>query len=622
MIDWRFPSNDFGEIKGINDSGVSTFRGTPLKSLAREICQNSLDAALESKIIIEFKLFKIKADKFPGKDALKTVFEKCLKFWEVQKAKATKDFFSNAIKEIDKDECTFLRISDFNTTGLLGSHEEINTDWTNLTKSSGASDKKGTAGGSYGIGKFAPFACSNFSTVFYSTYDKNKEEAYQGVSRLVTFRNSDNETTQGIGYYGNEKNTPVYQQLVLDPEFSRKENEYGTDIYIAGYKYENNWEKDIVVSVLDGFLGAIWKEKMEVKIGNIYISKDNLSELMDVYADDLIGYTKYYYKVLTSSETVWSSLHILDDNDAELGLLIGEQDYPKRVAMIRQTGMKIMDRNRLQGSMPFAGVMFINGNNINRRLRKMENPEHTKWEPYRTERPTQAKVLLQDMIKSINNKINELLSKDVGEAVDAIGVGAFIPDEISDTDDQGKDEVISDKVVDIEVKKVKKSAKSLKHDGVYQNEEYNEEGGHKEEGGNEEGWFHGNGHVTNRGPRPGTEAHTEHGGKDPVAKIINVGVEKFICICTDKNKGKYAIRLIPSGDGKDGIIELFLAAEIGRYEAPIIDAKLIGGNDKISIEGNKIKGITFEKNKELKFILDLDFYDFCSMEVKLYATEE
>ena len=82
-------------------------------------------------------------------------------------------------KIVENDETVVLRISDFNTSGLLGSREEINTDWTNLTKSSGASDKKGTAGGSYGIGKYAPFACSDYATVFYSTYDINNEEAYQ-----------------------------------------------------------------------------------------------------------------------------------------------------------------------------------------------------------------------------------------------------------------------------------------------------------------------------------------------------------------------------------------------------------------------------------------------------------
>ena len=45
---WNFPSNNYGQIFGIADSGVETFKGTPIKSLAREICQNSLDAALEN----------------------------------------------------------------------------------------------------------------------------------------------------------------------------------------------------------------------------------------------------------------------------------------------------------------------------------------------------------------------------------------------------------------------------------------------------------------------------------------------------------------------------------------------------------------------------------------------
>ena len=68
-----------------------------------------------------------------------------------------------------------LRISDHLTSGLTGSRELINTNWTNLIKSSGVSDKKGASGGSFGIGKFATFACSDYASVFYSTYDINEE---------------------------------------------------------------------------------------------------------------------------------------------------------------------------------------------------------------------------------------------------------------------------------------------------------------------------------------------------------------------------------------------------------------------------------------------------------------
>lgn len=45
---WNFPSNNHGQIFGIADSGVETFNGTPIKSLAREICQNSIDANLKN----------------------------------------------------------------------------------------------------------------------------------------------------------------------------------------------------------------------------------------------------------------------------------------------------------------------------------------------------------------------------------------------------------------------------------------------------------------------------------------------------------------------------------------------------------------------------------------------
>lgn len=92
MSKWRFPSNDYGEKKGINDSGIATFRGTPLRSLAREICQNSLDAARDKTVRIEFNAFDITSDKLPGSDVLKDTFERCAAFWNDQKAVTTKNF--------------------------------------------------------------------------------------------------------------------------------------------------------------------------------------------------------------------------------------------------------------------------------------------------------------------------------------------------------------------------------------------------------------------------------------------------------------------------------------------------------------------------------------------------
>ena len=41
---WNFPNNGGGQIKSISDAGIETFTGTEIQSLAREICQNSLDS--------------------------------------------------------------------------------------------------------------------------------------------------------------------------------------------------------------------------------------------------------------------------------------------------------------------------------------------------------------------------------------------------------------------------------------------------------------------------------------------------------------------------------------------------------------------------------------------------
>ncbi len=621
MVVWRFPSNDYGENKGINDSGVSMFRGTPLKSLAREICQNSLDAATGSKTIVEFNMFSIPTSQVPGRDDLLDTFERCRSFWSSQKALTTKEFFTNAITKISEDTCDFLRISDFNTTGLLGSREEINTDWTNLTKSSGASDKKGTAGGSYGIGKFAPFACSDFSTVFYSTYDINEERASQGVSRLVTFTRDDGQNTQGTGYYGNERNTPVYEEMQLDPEFRRDDKNYGTDIYIAGYKYGgDNWKKDIIVSILDGFLGALWHEKLEVNVGKIHICKAELGHIMEIYHDDLTSYTDKYYEVLVSRDTVWYKENFLGMGELQLGLLLGDQESPNRICMIRQTGMKIMDKDRLPGHVPFTGVMFINGKQINERLRLIENPEHTKWEPERSKNPIQERQLLKALNGFIKSKIEELISSEAGESIDAVGVGAFIPDETEESDSKSKEEVVSEKILDVEIKEVKKKNVSKNVSGTDENNVNKTANEHMEKGGNEEEWFHNAGKTEHPGTIPGQAAHPEKGGKDKLPERITVSAEKFVCMCIDKNAGKYMIMIVPNQSGENGQIELFLSAETQRYAAPIKNVTVIGGAS--SYKNNIISGLKFVKGQPIRISLELDYADYCSMEVDMYATSK
>lgn len=361
--EWRFPSNNNGQLIGISESGVETFKGTPIRSLAREICQNSIDAVKNQDIPakIEFRTFYLKPSEIPRFDQLQNAFHSARQFWAENKKAA--DFFKKAEEVSKRDRIKCLRISDFNTTGLTGSDKEYGTAWSNLIKSSGASDKGGVSGGSFGIGKFAPFSCSVFRTVFYSTADKNGVVASQGVARLTSFP-AEGDMTQGIGFYGREKNTPAGSQLFLDPEFHREVTDTGTDIYIIGFDAGAGWENMMATSVLDGFLYAVWKGGLTVDIDGTVISRENLPDMIKKYKP-FFGQREYadeYYRVLTASkgEACDYERDIEGLGKAKLRLMIAP-NLSRRVAMVRGTGMKIFDKDRISSNISFSGVLYVEG---------------------------------------------------------------------------------------------------------------------------------------------------------------------------------------------------------------------------------------------------------------------
>lgn len=626
MAYWYFPSNDHGENKGINDSGVATFRGTPLKSLAREICQNSLDAATGKTVRIDFSNFEIPTNSIPDAGVLKDTFEKCLAYWSGQKAKTTKDFFKNAFEKINAESVNVLRISDFETKGLTGSKatNDINTDWMRLTKSSGSSDKKGPAGGSFGIGKFAPFACSDFSTVFYNTYDIEDVCAYQGVSRLVTFERDDGETTQGIGYYGNERNTPVYTSLNLDPNFARDPGDYGTDVYIVGYRFsQNDWETDIVVSILDSFLGAIWNEKLTVNVGTVKIDKTTLHSLMEEYAEVLANtYVLEYYQVLTCPETKWFESNHLGLGNIKLGYLLNGNEFHRKVAMVRQTGMKIKDGDRINGFISFAGVLFIEGDAINEKLRALENPEHTEWQPERSTNPFEARQL----IKSINDFMKKCLEKLVEQgpqnAIDAVGVANFIPDTPEEEKDQNREEAISDNVLEIEKRIINRKfiPDAISVDNGDDDAEKDVD---VVDGGDHTDWVHPDDPVDPPvdPPRPPQPVDYVDGNEKNIKTSKEIKPSKFMCICSNPDEGKYMIDFIPSVDSDNGSLNFYLSGETEAYKAPVVKASQIGGAE-LTVNGNALTGLTFKNGQHIRINLQLDYKDYCSMEVKAYVNKK
>lgn len=620
---WSFPSNNNGDVNGISNSGVETFQGTPLKSLAREICQNSLDAALdENTVTVDFISFELSKEEIPGAEDLCDAFNRSLEFWEPKKAQ---DFFKAALEVMNAEKIPFLRISDYNTTGLCGSDGEYNTPWCNLTKSSGASDKAGTSGGSFGIGKYAPFACSSFRTVFYSTLDKDGKSAYQGISRITSFRNDNNEITSGVGYCGGDNNSPVFnQQLVLDPAYSRPEGKTGTDVYIAGFRKSADWKSDIVASILDGFLYAIYTSKLVVHVDDITISKEHLTDLCDDYKEYLTENANNYYEILTTTQSVDIDFKNMGLVRLWIAIRPDRPDMHRKVAMIRKTGMKIMDKGGISGNIPFAGVMLIEGEKINDFLRSLENPQHTKWEPDRCAKGRQyAQNIIRDLISVIKDELEKLKPEDDGDEVDP-SVGEYLPDE-SDVEENGgkqEEETISNTVKSVEVTISKPKAPSGTRAAEGKDAEADDDAGEETEsdegtgsghnGGSGGGNYSGDGDGRGVGKGPHKESKKK--------TLVGIVPLKARVVCLNKDRGEYSVTFVPSVSADNGHIELFMSAETQNYSAPIVQAVGIGQSG-IEIENNKIKNVVFTEKKPVRLKVTIAYHDYCSMEVKAYGNK-
>ncbi len=618
-IGWKFPLNNDGAITGISEAGVETFKGTPYKSLAREVCQNSLDAINDSTkpVLVEFTSMQYPSSLLDGREALSDAFERCSRFWDTQKDKKATNFFKKAYETIAKDTIHILRMSDFNTTGLDGSDKQLNSNWSNLVKSSGVSDKGASAGGSFGIGKSAPFACSDFRTVLYSTYDCNGVEASQGVARLVSFE-SEQGITQGTGYYGNkERNQPVFQQFKLDKGYDRQEP--GTDIYILGFRQDVAWKEQIIAAVLEGFLVAIWKELLEVKVDDVIISRETLNTVIEAYEAHVDSYTRNYYKVLMAEDTVVIKQDF--EGLGEIALYLNlDNEFHRKVCINRKSGMKIFDKDRIHGYIPFAGVLILEGMEVNKFFRPMETPQHDKWEPDRHETPSIAKKKLTALNKMIKEAVMNLNIENGKDEIDVEGIGEYLPDETENSDvEQDKKEDLSNRVKRIEVKKVDitNTSRNLTN-GESGNDDSMEIGGTPSEGGNNPGVVNGDGSSSTGGD--GKPGGFDLGGDGITAQPVVIKPMFIRLFCSNKAESEYTLIFKLKEALNSSYIKILLAGEQKGVEAKVTSAyRILGKAEVVKISNDKIRVGDIEKDEQIKVRFTIDYDTYCSMEVKVHG---
>ena len=614
-ICWNFPSNNDGKISGISEAGIETFRGELLKSLAKEICQNSLDAVLDSKkrVLIEFKLYNIPLKEDRRISGLEEIFNLAKNYW--QGNEKTIRFLEKAEKNFKKEKIRVLRISDYNTTGLTGSDKKKNSTWNNLVKSTGVSDKTGSSGGSYGIGKSAPFACSDLRTLFYNTLDKDGLEAFQGVANLVSFEKEDI-VTQGTGYYGNSKDNTAIRNMDSFGAYTRKES--GTDIYIICFLDDEEWKKKVVEAILENFLISILNDNIEIKVEDILINKENLSFLMEKYKED-IELTYEYYQVLMEKDSQALEIEFKDLGKFKLYLLI-KKDFKRRILISRSNGMKIFDKNRISSSIQFSGVCILEDDKLNSYFREMETPQHDNWESDRHRNPKEAEKIKREFFAILKEKVKEKGKETILDEMDAVGMGEYLPDinDIGDNSENNRENIDNKKkkfdfkkITTIEVNENNniKEANSEEKDFV---NELSENGDIEDKVGSEE-------HINMSDESSGTgNSDLRNDEKSETVKFSHISPSSIRIFKVFDEEEMYKMIFKLEKNTEKVIIAVSIAGE--QASIPVVIKKAKDNNGKIlESKFNKITIKNLIKDKKYTILFSLNDNENYPVEVKMYG---
>lgn len=422
---WLFAVNNGGRDTGFHDAGVETFKGNIDRYLAREIIQNSLDARRDANkpVRVTFDVYKLKRDELPDIENLRATIERCREYWKTDKK--AREFFERALKLAEASEIVVLKISDFNTTGVCGSDTDRTNNWYNLIKCAGSSSKGGGEGGSFGIGKNAPFAASQLRTVLYSTLNKDGENIFQGVAMLVSHNHPDGGVAQPVGYLGSDNGASVRNKKEIPSHFLRKQE--GTDIVVLGFPASTEWQDDLVYSVLDNFWPAVHFGDLEVTVGNEIITKQSLPGLLEKFGSREDFTAHLYYEAFTSDASVVHPQKLLRLKDVTLYLLAGRPELPKRIAMVRRTGMKIFEKS-FRSLVPFCGVFICRSEEGNQKLRDMEPPRHDVWDPNHPEKGVNKKIETE-YLSFIRSSIGKLAPTDDVKVLSVPDLHRFLPDD-------------------------------------------------------------------------------------------------------------------------------------------------------------------------------------------------
>ncbi len=617
---WRFASNNKGIVDGFNDPGIETFSANSIASMVREVIQNSVDQQVDDSrpVVVDFDFFQVTQDEIPGGRQLENIFDRCI---TASKGDPVATGFFQQAQKLMKGKIDVLRISDHNTTGLVGAEtDDTKTPWHQLVKGRGSSNKNINSGGSFGIGKAAPLACSYFHTIFYAS-KVDAIDSYVGVSRLLSFKEKESGffgkeyTTTGTGFYSSSDNMNAILKPFAMGHFKRRDN--GTDIYILALEKDKDLYGTIRLAVLENFFVSIEFQKLIVHVGQDIINRNSLAQYIAQLDDKKYAALKDYYnllihrhddpeenRVISLDADEYGKKYGIKDGECTLLLHQGE-DLNQRVLMTRKTGMTLFPQSRLGNSISYTGILLIQGDTMNQIFKTMEMPAHDKWEPGRCKvNKTFYENAYTDLKQYLRKKIIENFGAPQQDIEAAYGMDEFFAD------------AAGDGALNVEIKERKPKAKMIKRKARRRRTDREI----KVKEPPEEGGLDDNPRTDGKKDDPKKDGRTT---KDPAKKKYNFkfrAVKKRL-VANNMMNGEFTLAFtIPISKSRIRL-EVVGLAERGNYKIPVHNVRIDGNDSAVEVEKNSITFGPAKKGQTIAAHFSTGFQGPMMMEVNYYEAK-
>jgi len=618
-MELQFPPTGGGSDNGFNHPGIETFGGKVGHYIAREFAQNTIDATVGSEVHLAFDLIDVPASSLPVLDELKDVVGRCGDFYPSNDK--AREFSTHALNLLSQDIIKVLKVSDYGTKGLVGNDGDRDSAWYGLVKSTGVSNKHEGQGGSFGIGKYAPFAASCVRTVLYSTLvNEDRSVAFQGVSVLWSHEGDDGKVRQGTGYIGvHDEEQEVFRAVRNNedvPELFRRD-EPGTDVWILGYGDgdSDTWEKDLMHSVLQNFWPAIRRKIVRFTIGGRNVSSENLKEMLEIFSSEPKFTAHNYFKAATVAGVKTFERDFEKIGSVKLQLFTKEEPLPKKIALVRKTGMVIEER-MFHCRKPYAGFLECVEEPGNGFFREMEPPRHDCLDvdrlPKRSPERKEFKAF-EDWLRECVRELNPIASD---EAMDVPELSRFLPDEgeeeqttetsaVSETEDFSFMPKPPQGEVEVQVQQPLSGSLSI-----------------QSMGGDDPG-ENGEGALGEGEPNPTNESSNSKGGKNEQGgsgnekdKEVPDPIPSISMRSYAKAENVYSMIVHADGDF-GGNIKVFAVGEDGRREPVGIQSATTADGASLCVDGVNVYDVSLDQNTPLRIDVELKHGERVALDCEL-----